>query len=376
MFTSLRIDELIKLKEIVGSKNEYDPIQEEANAILFANMYLKEYSEKEVTKTDLIPYSEIFSTESEGYIKMESHNLGIEYQKLIARKFIMHLANEFYECVANTLIIGEFEHGSQSYFRGRYEFECYYKRKSPNCLEKIQIEMIDKTAVYRKDIQNVTGENRGISKITITLTPSYANGMTYRTNLTDIIAFQPLPERFNIFVSKIHHKKFFKSNDEFCECKVFYNIDPVDDFGIVCISLAAPIISYLAGDMEIRRIYNSNRINFSTIGLKIGDEILFENDPKQAFDVGCGDGNPRYRGSQVLYKEDTSGSFSLKLVTRKLMGEKFNDEIDIFEPWTYKGHTLRAIFEENKAKWVVPIEFDVEAEYYENLRNSRKELKR
>ncbi len=82
-------------------------------------------------------------------------------------------------------------------------------------------------------------------------------------------------------------------------------------------------------------------IDFGTIGLKIGDEITFRGN-KRKFLVSSGNGTPGNGGTLVRYPN--GDLYSLRLITRKLMGDDFKEEMDIFELWICEGKTLRQIY--------------------------------
>ena len=103
--------------------------------------------------------------------------------------------------------------------------------------------------------------------------------------------------------------------------------------------------SFLIKDGLWNKIYKNNiknKIDFGTIGIKIGDRITFQNN-SQVFLVASGNG-----GTLIKHEKMKGlGLFSLKLITRRLMGGIIPEEVDIFSLWTYKGKTLRSLHERN-----------------------------
>lgn len=90
-------------------------------------------------------------------------------------------------------------------------------------------------------------------------------------------------------------------------------------------------------------------IHFGTIGLKIGDRIRFRND-NIYFIVSSGEGTPNNGGTLVRGQNWTRNElWSLRLATRRLLGAKFHDGIDAWSYWSYKGKTLREIYESKRS---------------------------
>ena len=89
------------------------------------------------------------------------------------------------------------------------------------------------------------------------------------------------------------------------------------------------------------------KIDFGTIGLKIGDEIVFRKD-KLKFIVASGDGTPENGGTIVAYPDDNFDQlYSLSYITKKILGNEFDEGKDIFELWEHEGKTLRSIYNKN-----------------------------
>jgi hypothetical protein len=81
---------------------------------------------------------------------------------------------------------------------------------------------------------------------------------------------------------------------------------------------------------------DDSEIDFGIIGLKIDDEIQYR-ETGGTFKVSSEGG-----GTLVRYPGG-SCSYSLKYLTRKLQGEKFDESKDIFEQWKFNGKLLRSI---------------------------------
>jgi len=348
--------ELINIIEIDDLGKNIDPIKEKLNTLSFDCLYKIECEKNGEVDKNTLQYSEIFSNQSEGYLLMERYDIGIEYQKMMVRFFIRQFVEEMY-CLAGVVDIF-----------GEYHLACYITRKSNNTIGKIQIELIDNRAVLRKNLKDIKSYNMGITKLTIVMNSEEINCLTYRTNNPEIIAFRRLPHQFTIDMHYGRKINAFKNIDDSIEGKIFLPIEPTDDFDDINKKLAMQVLNHLTSDGALRRVYNNNKICFSSIGLKRDDEIKFKNDSKQIFIVH----DSRSCSNTIRYIDEPENSYTLKEVTKRLLELDFIGDTDIFEHWTYKGKTLRAIFEEKKALWVVPIEFDLEAEYYENFPHLKK----
>ena len=92
------------------------------------------------------------------------------------------------------------------------------------------------------------------------------------------------------------------------------------------------------------------KIDFGTIGVKIGDIITFQGNDT-LFSVTSGNGTPGNGGTLIGYADySIVGSFSIRYLTKRLLGVELTDDIDVFELWSYKGRTLRSIYNENIEK--------------------------
>ena len=89
-----------------------------------------------------------------------------------------------------------------------------------------------------------------------------------------------------------------------------------------------------------------NRIDFGDIGIKIGDEIVFRMQPTLPFVVASGNGTPGNGGTLVKYSAPNTprAAFSLRAITRQLLGSAFSHDSDIYELWSYRGRTLRSLY--------------------------------
>jgi len=89
------------------------------------------------------------------------------------------------------------------------------------------------------------------------------------------------------------------------------------------------------------------KIDFGTIGIKIGDIITFQGNDT-LFSVASGRGIPGNGGTLIRYADERIlMSFSIRYLTKRLLGTELPDDIDVFELWSYKGRTLRSIYDEN-----------------------------
>lgn len=91
----------------------------------------------------------------------------------------------------------------------------------------------------------------------------------------------------------------------------------------------------------------NNKIDFGSIGIKIGDIITYE-PLKKEFKVGSGAGVPGNGGTLIYWPEEGNHELaSLRYATRYLMKNEFHEDADIFILWTYNGETLRNIHNRN-----------------------------
>jgi hypothetical protein len=91
----------------------------------------------------------------------------------------------------------------------------------------------------------------------------------------------------------------------------------------------------------------NDNIDFGTIGVKIGDTIVFEGN-KNKYKVGSGAGVPGNGGTLIQWA--TGELRSIKSATRILMGDDFSEESDLFSMWTFKGRTLRELHDQNRER--------------------------
>ena len=93
-----------------------------------------------------------------------------------------------------------------------------------------------------------------------------------------------------------------------------------------------------------------NKIDFGSVGLRIGDEIRFIHSSDERFVVTCGIGIPGDGGTFVkpFKKQEESVNYSLKGMTKRLLKVSVLPDVDIWQMWEYKGKNLRTIYEENK----------------------------
>lgn len=94
----------------------------------------------------------------------------------------------------------------------------------------------------------------------------------------------------------------------------------------------------------------NEKIDFGTIGIKIGDIIVHEHTENE-YKVGSGAGVPGNGGTLIQWK--IGELRSIRSATKILMGNDFNEESDLFNMWTFKGRTLREIHEQNQGRNVI-----------------------
>ena len=83
--------------------------------------------------------------------------------------------------------------------------------------------------------------------------------------------------------------------------------------------------------------------HFGLIGLKIGDEITFQ-DSVTTVTIGSGNGTPDNGGTLVSRREEP-GLISLRLLTRNLLANAWRDDLDIWKCWRYENRTLREMLD-------------------------------
>ncbi len=90
--------------------------------------------------------------------------------------------------------------------------------------------------------------------------------------------------------------------------------------------------------------YETSHLHFGLIGLGIGDTIDFI-PTRQKFRVASGNGTPDNGGSSVLNVDVLGkGLYSIRLAAKRMLGYRYNDGIDIWGLWGFKGRTLREIY--------------------------------
>ena len=73
------------------------------------------------------------------------------------------------------------------------------------------------------------------------------------------------------------------------------------------------------------------KIDFGTVGVKIGDIIKFQGNDI-FFEVASGNGTPGNGGTLIRYADGSIiGSFSIRYLTRRLMKTELTEDIDVFE---------------------------------------------
>jgi hypothetical protein len=82
-------------------------------------------------------------------------------------------------------------------------------------------------------------------------------------------------------------------------------------------------------------------IHFGTLRIPMCEMITFTGTGAH-YMVASGTGRPENGG--VLLAVPGEGLFSIRLLTRRLMGKEFDEDGDVWALWEYKGETLRNIF--------------------------------
>jgi len=90
---------------------------------------------------------------------------------------------------------------------------------------------------------------------------------------------------------------------------------------------------------ELRRRQD---IHFGTLRIPMREMITFTK-TGAAYMVASGTGRPENGGSLLAVPGE--GLFSIRYLTRRLMGQEFDEDGDVWALWEYKGETLRNIFE-------------------------------
>ncbi len=95
----------------------------------------------------------------------------------------------------------------------------------------------------------------------------------------------------------------------------------------------------LEKETELKR---RREIHFGTLRIPMGEKVTFSRTGAQ-YMVASGKGKPDNGGTVLSVPGE--GLVSIRLLTRKLMGEDFVENGDVWALWEYRGEALRAIFE-------------------------------
>ncbi len=88
-------------------------------------------------------------------------------------------------------------------------------------------------------------------------------------------------------------------------------------------------------------MHDIEKIHFGTLGLKTGDTITFIPTGEE-IRVASGQGTPDNGGTLVRFPDNRDDvSYSIRAMTRKLTGDKFNEAADVWRLWHYQGEDLR-----------------------------------
>jgi hypothetical protein len=82
-------------------------------------------------------------------------------------------------------------------------------------------------------------------------------------------------------------------------------------------------------------------IHFGTLRIPMGEMVTFIK-TRENYMVASGSGRPDSGGT--LLSVPGEGLFSIRLLTRRLMGREFDEGGDVWALWEYKGETLRNIY--------------------------------
>jgi len=89
---------------------------------------------------------------------------------------------------------------------------------------------------------------------------------------------------------------------------------------------------------------DKNRIDFGTVGLGMGEEIVFTPTGFTCM-VGSGIGIPGNGGSLVKVLEKRGERWSIRAMTRQLLGDELASDLDPWALWEHQGETLRSRYE-------------------------------
>lgn len=87
--------------------------------------------------------------------------------------------------------------------------------------------------------------------------------------------------------------------------------------------------------------------HFGLIGISIGDHIVFA-ETGQEFVVTSGEGAPGNGGELISPVPFDGVNYSIRVITRRLLEERWTDDVDVWALWKYRRYTLRELFELRK----------------------------
>lgn len=89
-------------------------------------------------------------------------------------------------------------------------------------------------------------------------------------------------------------------------------------------------------------MHNMEKIHFGTLGLKKGDTITFIPTGEE-IRVSSGQGTPDNGGTLVRFPDNRDdASYSIRAMTRRLAGDRFNEDADVWRLWQYQDEDLRS----------------------------------
>lgn len=89
-------------------------------------------------------------------------------------------------------------------------------------------------------------------------------------------------------------------------------------------------------------MHDMEKIHFGTLGLKTGDMITFIPTGEDIC-VASGEGIPDNGGMLVRFPDNRDDvSYSIRAMTRRLAGDRFNEDADVWRLWQYQDEDLRS----------------------------------
>lgn len=83
--------------------------------------------------------------------------------------------------------------------------------------------------------------------------------------------------------------------------------------------------------------------HFGLLGISTGDHIVFA-ESGQEFLVTSGRGTPDNGGELISPMPYDGVNYSIRVITKRLLKERWTDDVDVWALWKYREHTLRELF--------------------------------